>query len=703
MAQNVKFKEWQCPPQSSADSYKIGWLNEQAEDGQAWVKSQRGYSDWHKAFEVIAGRNDLTDIPKYRSKISTARLKRNIKQVRGAVTNIRPIWGFSSQNPAFAQRAMMMNKVVTAVYQQQFLDKAVKGAFDWAAATNTGWFHPVYRRDMAGRGKGNLYIDTFGQPCILPTQLPSSGDFQNAYAVTLLDELPIYMAHGLFPRFQNQLHPTTGKIWYASEIRTAARGNLLQRVFGSWLKPAGGDSALSDCYVPIRKTWVIDLALNETDEILYMGDWTEDAQGNKVPMSSWSYAVYPYGKPKPNGKIADENDARIYPYRRLIISSESCVMYDGPAFDWHGELPLIPLCLDQWAFDPAGFSLVRDGYEIQQSLNELERGVMDKNRAQLDMALAYDVNSVSTKEAMQFDPMQPRARVGYDGSLVQQPFSSPVPPEVLRIDQTAFQGIEHLEQTMDYQMGVNDIAAMARARGLVATEGVVDKLMEANGPIVMDITRSVEWSLSKIGQQVKYIIPQFFTVRKIMSYVGPNGVDQMTFDYDPESLIPSHGPDEIPTHNDRGEPEPSKYSKQERARYLADNVDYTIAPHSAHEIVQMAYKLGLIQLRKAGIQISSKTIAESWNIDNFGGPDEDTEYKRYFAEQMDVAKHAIEVKQYVDQLQATGIQPNPAMQMALAQLLGGQTQEGRPPSGQQAPQLNSKDGGERATISESGS
>lgn len=696
-----KWRDWQVPPQAASENTKLGWLNEQAQDGIAWNKSQRGWNDHHKAFEILAGKIDLSKIPAYRSGISTARLKRNIRQVRGAVTNIRPIAGFTSNNAAFIFNARMMNETTTAIYQEQFLDLSLRNAFDWAAACNTGWIHPVYRRDFAGRGKGALNLDTYGQPCILPTQLPSSGDIQKAYAVTLLDEMPIYMAHGLFPRFQDRLHPTTSQVWYASEIRTAARGNLLQRIFGSWLKPSGGDNTMSDAYVPVRKTWVIDLAINDTDGPLYLGDWTVE-DGEKVPTSSWSYRV-PFMKEKlPDGKIADENDCRVYPYRRLIISSETCIMYDGPAFDWHAELPLVPLCLDDWAFDPAGFSLARDGYDIQMSLNELERGTMDKNRAQMDMALAYDINSVSSKEATQFDPMQPRARVGFDGSVVSQPFTSPVPPEVLAVSPEIFTAISHLENTMDYQMGVNDIAAMARARGLVDGEGAMEKLLEASGPIVMDITRSIERTITRVGRQVKFIIPQYYTVREIMTYVGANKISQQTFDFDPEKLIPSHMPHES-AFGDDGKPNKSTYSIQQRARWFAENLKYIVAPHTAHEITQMATKLGLVQLRKAGIQISSKTIAAAWNITDFGGPDAETEYERYMAEQDDVAERAIKLKQLVDSIVQNGVTPPPAMNNALDQLSNGQTQEGRPPSGTQAPQLVQKDSGTRTAVSQTGS
>lgn len=695
------YQSWQAPPQAASENTKLGWLNEHAEDAQSWQRSQRGYGDWQKAFEILSGRANAGQTTSYRSQLSTARLKRNIKEIRGCLTDIRPIWGYTSNNKALQDQAEMMNKVTIAIYQKQFMDLSIKRAFDWAATTCTGWVHPVFRRRMGGRGKGDVFLPAYGQPSVLASQLPSDGNYQEAYAVSLMDEMPIWMAHGLFPEFQNQLKPTTSRYWYSSDIRRAATGNLWQRMFGSLTR--GVENPALAAYVPVRKTWVIDLSINETGETLYMGDWGVDSRGKKYPVTSWSYAVPSYKSMMENGKKASENDSKIYPNRRLMLSSETVMMYDGPSFDWHGELPLIPLCLDDWSFEPMGYSLVRDGYQIQQSLDELERGTMDKNRAQMDMSLAYDINSVTRKEAHQYDPMEPRGRVGYDGSTVDEPFKSVVPPEILMVRPEIFTAIEHLEQTMDYQMGIKDITSLAKARGLMGSEDLDDKLGEASGPIVKELTRNVERFLSGIGNQVKYMIPQWYPTQVIMQYVGPDKITKSTIDYDPAKLIPSHLPDEK-VHDDKTQkPLDSKYSFLERARWFCDNLDFSIVPHTAHELTQMAQKLGLVQLRKAGIQISSRTIAEAWNISNFGGPDAPTEYDRFFREQEDVAKHAIRLKQMAEAISNAGIEAPPSVQNAIGLLSGQNANEGRPTVGLQAPKMIQKDGDTRTTISQSGS
>jgi hypothetical protein len=189
---------------------------------------------------------------------------------------------------------------------------------------------------------------------------------------------------------------------------------------------------------------------------------------------------------------------------------------------------------------------------------------------------------------------------------------------------------------------------------------------------------------------------QWYDTKRVMEYVGADGITRDTLDYDPNSLVPSHMPDEDRTGS-------SIYSRNQRARFFAENLHFFLTPHSAHEITQMSHKLLLIQLRKAGIQIDSRTIAESCDIPNFGNqPEGNTVWERYWNEQARVAQHAIAVKQMVDSIMQEGVSPTPAMEGALGVTSGVPPQEGRPPSGQQGPVLVTKEGGQRSTISESG-
>jgi len=668
--------EWQCPPYAAGEDRIIGWVNEACEQGIAWQKAQRGYPDFRRALDILSGKDTSPITPSYRSRINTNRLKRNVREICGTLAKLRPFWGYHTDNASYKSQAEMMNKVTRAWYLSTFADRKVREALAYTSATGRGWLWPRYQRSMGGTGRGDIVIETFGSPCVLPVQLPANGDWQAAYCVTILDEMPIWMAHAMFPAYQSRLLPKTSRYWYMSDgVRQSAKGNVVQRIFGKIAAPAT-DTTLSDLFVPIRYSYVIDLAINTTDRMIPMGE----------PGSSWFYEVPAFGSRLPSGERANENDARLYPYRRLIISSDTARLYDGPSFDWHGMFPAVSFCLDDWPWEPLGFSLVHDGASIQESLNEIYRGNMDKVRAQLHPPMAYDMNAVNAKEARSYDPFQPNARMSFDGSAIDgPPFHPGVDPELLKLDPTSMVFAEKLEAVMDEQQAIRDVMALAKMRA-VGSMDELEKIMEANGPIVEDMSRSMEPPMRDLGAMVKYLVLQYYNVPRIMQIVGADGVAQEIFDFDPNSIVPSHLPGESPDTT-------SPTSKLVRARTFADNLQFLILPNSLHEMTQMVMKLGLIQLKKAGVKIDSQTIAEAWQVANYGSIPGSTVMERFKAEQeMDLEQMA-RMKAIAEE---TGLAPPPG-----AIPPPGKQQEGRPPSGGAAPELKQKDGGTRSTITES--
>lgn len=693
------YKDWQVPPQATSESSRLSFVDDCCSEGQAWIRSQRGYGDFRKALDTISGR-DTSPKPSasYRSRLNTNRLKRNIREVVSVMSSMRPFWGYHSDNKAYAKQAEMMNKVTRAWYLEAFADRSVKEALQYAAATGRGWIRPVYRRDMYGTGRGDIKLLTYGAPSVLPTQLPSSGDWQGAYAVTILDEMPVAMAHGMFPMYQDRLRPSSSKYWYQSDgVRTATTGNWIKRAFG---KVTGtGDPQLTDLLVPVRYSYVLDLSINTTDRVIPMGE----------PGSSWAYDVPAIGQDIPVGldprtnqmsfRKANENDARLYPYRRLIISSDACIMYDGPNFDWHGMFPGISFCPDEWPWEPLGFSLVHDGYDINEAIKTIDRGNMDKITCSLDMPLAFDVNAISMKDMKRMDPMQPRSRWGYDGSATERmPIEPAIPPEVLKVEPASLEFRQILQDGMDAQMAINDVNALAKARAVGSVEQL-EKIMELQGPIVADMSRSMEPPMRDLGNMVKYLVAQYFTTPRLMQYVGADGVSQEVFDYDPASIIPSHMPGDNPE-------QASPSSKIQRARVFVDNLRFFILPNSLHEYHQMEMKLGLIQLKKAGVKISSQTIAEAWLINNYGTFSGNTEIEKWQSEQeMDLEfaarLEAIKGSLAGDLPAPPGAPAAPGQPPPGAPGPNGAAPEGRPPTFSAPFALKSKDGGTRSTITSS--
>lgn len=677
------FKSWQCPNAYSREDARLGWLNEAAEEGEAWNRAQRGYDDWSRGMDLIAGRLGRDKILKYRSQITGNRLKTNVRVAVEGLAAIRPWGGYRSQD-AYQKQAVFMNATTRALYLNGFWDQSIKEALQWAAVTNTGWLRPVYRRGQAGRGHGDVFLDSFGMPSVLPVQMPPNGDFQRAYATTLMDERPVWEAHGMFPDFQDRLVPTSSKYWYSADIRRAASNNN-QRTFNPFARRTTGGE-LTEHLIPIRYTTINDLSINTTGRTIPMG----------VPGSPWAYDVpalntdIPMGTDRhgmPRTRKATVNDARMYPFRRLLISSQACIMYDGPAFNWHGELDLIPFCLDKWPWEPTGFGLLHDGMPMQDALDSIDRGTMDKIIANMDRPLGYDINSVSRREAKSVDLMAPRQRIGFDGSAVDKPFQALAPDDVYRVDQTTLAYRKELQQDMDYVLQSRDIVELSKARALGKGIDQLEALQAANGPLVKGMSRSVERSVCMLANQVKYQICQFMDTARLIPYLN-EAEERTVFDYDPSTLIPSHLPGEAP-YDAWGRPIPSPTQRVERARWWAQALGFVMVPHSVHEIHQMTYRLMLMQMRDRGFHIAESDILEANDIPDVKRVPGTTTQERFFMEKTEeiswMSKLAIITA-------GSGIDVQAATQ-------GGRV--GRPPTAQQAPQLKQKGDG-RTTISESG-
>ena len=67
-----------------------------------------------------------------------------------------------------------------------------------------------------------------------------------------------------------------------------------------------------------------------------------------------------------------------------MISCDEALMYDGPAFDWHGMVPLVPFYLDEWAWEPSGYSLFNGTANTQDAIDDLIRSIYRVAMARAD-------------------------------------------------------------------------------------------------------------------------------------------------------------------------------------------------------------------------------------------------------------------------------------------------------------------------------
>ena len=628
MARNNQ-KDWQALPFEAPDSEKLGWCKQVIADGQRWVDDATSSTDIQQGIDILSGRSG-SDLSGKWSALTTGDLKRAVREIVETLANIRLTFaGYQTSNSVLLAYADMMNKVAQVLYQRSFVDRSLRDALQYGALTGMGGIAPGYRRRAFGLGKGEFVFEALSQLDVLPVQLPKDRDYQRAYAVTLARMKGVAEAHALFPAYQSSLRPFAKQRYLrGGEVGTSYRENR-------WALHSMSKDV--EQYCDTFYTYVLDLRVNDKP----WGDQSMAANRELRPMpmgqpqTSWFYEVPFVGQPikrweggQLRERAAIDEDCRVYPYRRLLISSDSALMYDGPGFDWHGAVPLVPFYLDDWAWDGTGQSLFTGTANIQSAMDDLVRSMYRIAMARVRLSKSYNTDvttpdkggKLSSRQAESTDPFATDLTVGVDGDI-KEPVMRPLMPEwCYQIPEQEFKVVELLHEAIQRGLGLDQIQALQKLRANIQSP---EKLLEAEGPVVIGTSRSMERGLRELGEMTKYNVLQYMPTGVVIQYVGADQVPQLVFDYEPASLIPSHAPGEATT-NAEAEPVPSAFSRDERARQFADNVEYVVVPHSLHEIAQNRERLNLLALVGKQFPIDPETMATKFDIPNWGSLDGST-------------------------------------------------------------------------------
>ncbi|MGA9352264.1 MAG: hypothetical protein WBV46_01150, partial [Terriglobales bacterium] len=398
---------------------------------------------------------------------------------------------------------------------------------------------------------------------------------------------------------------------------------------------------------------------------------------------------------------ATEDDCRVYPQRRLMISCDDALMYDGPAFDWHGMVPLVPFYFDKWAWGDAN-SLFDGTWPLQDAIDDLARSIyrVAMSRARPGKVYNADITTgdkqgkLTSRQAEGLDPFDPDVTWAIDGDIKEPVLRPPMPEWCYNIPDWLFKVIEILQNSIQRQLGLDQIKALEKLRANIQDP---EKALDAEGPVVMGTSRSMEMGLRDMGNMVKYLILQYMTTAQVMQIVGAEGIPAEVFDYAPDKVIPSHMDGEQ-TIDAEGKQVESKADQFTRAKTFAKNLKYFITPHSLHYIAQNKFKLNLLAAAGKGVIIDPETMAHAFEIPNWGSIDGSTVKEKVF----NWAKEQLKEKADIAKLEkALGLGPPPEEPGKPGPAPG---QGGRPATNAKNPKVKQKGAasGGRVTVSTSG-
>jgi hypothetical protein len=626
---------------------RVGWVDEQIEEGEGWLENQSAYRDLGKNLRIF----DAVFEDKTKSTLISNGLKYDIRKFVETISEVQEIGTYGSDAPQFKSYANIENKVASGIYLESFFPAQIRKVLQYSTVMGRGYLWPKCKAGNYGYGERKIIFEPLGPIDLVPVQIPSTNDVQDAYCNTAYSYMPIAEAHGRFPLFQSQLVPVSS-LSYRSRVQ-ARRVDFTERV-------RGGPQARNwgNLYCEIRYTYVRDIAINPYQKELPMGD----------PGTTWFYTVPFIGQQIPAGmkngsmstRKAKREDCLIYPYLRLIITSKGIKqpMYDGPAFDWHGEMPFVQYDVDDWAWEGMGRSLIQDVGSIETTKRKLERKMDQVITTTLNPPMGYDRNAVSGPGIENFDIFEQDQRAGMDGKP-KDTLQSLLPEEV-RVTEIHFKMVDYLANMRKEQLGINDIANLANAK-LNLQGDSLEKALEPVGPIAKGIAGGMERSNAKLAYMVKFLIPQWYDTARIIQYIGSDNVTQQVLDYDPTSLIPGHMPDEyvdgeIPMVGE-GESlrmKQSAYSQVTRARWFAKNIRLISVPNTLLKITAIQDQLKWLTLKKQGAPIAWATVLKKVGMENYGEVKGNTEREKYINEQIEDLKLQAEAAGI---MAALGLQP----------------------------------------------
>lgn len=712
-----------CPSYEAQDSHKIAWLQRSVGTGMEWLRSQSAGEGYEQTIALMANRISAM-MPKKLSKIKLNRLKRDLREIISTLTNLNPRWNYTASPPELQEQVGILNKRLQSWWTTSFIDRALKKALQHGIC-GAGYISPVWGKSPYNSTDQNDIVPrVFGTFDFILDQIPLDGDYQKAYIGHIRDTMPFNLACSTFSFSARYLTPDRN----LRASTAGGMGRLASRWAGTLMGALGigGFGGLQSTMAPLSAfpeldvyySYIADDTINQSGRTMHVN---ELMRGTELRMldatgTTWDYTIPSLGSPIPIGTFhhdptdpnADEQgmapdtrpatmeDAKLYPLRRLIIWTSHCLIYDGPSFWWHGKIPIVKFSLDQGPFEYLGYNVAMELMSVNEAINTLTRGFIDCLELKLDPPTTHHEKEISRKAMESVNLRVPGTKIPKSG-FIPDPIASVFPYQHYEPSQQTMPMLQFLQQAMDYQVGVQDLSAVAKLQQVPSAE-TVDKLLQAAGPLTQDYAREMERSLTELAMLAMWCWLQFDTLKRRLEIIGPDGVTKEDVDYDPARLTPGDVPG---VASDA----PIMRKGLAHGRRFA----LSIVPRSVFGVTDVQNKLFMFQLWRDGrFPVDPWTLAKVWNLPNFGDPPHQDMISNWMAWMEMQTKF-----QTVLQIQAQQLMAQAQLQMMAA--MGGaptaapqegespgapKDRGGRPPSGNEPPTLETKGDG-RSTIAES--
>jgi hypothetical protein len=568
----------------------LGWANEALTEGEAFIKSQVGYSNISTCIDYIMGdySRDLT--PGSFSRIIDNRFGKIALDFAGAMTDIKPFWEYHTFNKKFEPQGDMANKLTKHWWTSRLIDLKFADCIKYAEVAGSGYAHLFYNEML-----GDNDCAPEDPRDVLPIRPANNIVLQDAMGVITRRERPLNYLRDKYPRqFARGLIRADRDAAAATMEKITRAQNLMSRMGFSgfmqnlWASLGGKPSA--HMVIPSADVFTMhvkDNHRNETSSKVWVGEGTPEKSPN------WSYWVEP-------GEL-------IYPRGRTIVFTRTCVLRDGPNIYWHGLFPIVKIPLDPWPWTFLGKPPLMDVLTMQDELNRLMRGVADHNQKVFRPDLVADKNSMSRAAMAAVDTRKSGLKLRTNpvaGKAAEFVYAQPLDPSVQ-------DSIIDLRDEMDKITGTRDMQQFMNLGQIPSTE-TVEKILEAMSPAIRMRSRVLEAALREFAMMTLSNTMQFYTLQDRLAILGEQGMTFEDADNDPGTMIPAFMSQEDQRSG-------KNVDRHIRARWFLKQFTYDIAPGSLLSASEVTSKLLYIQLFRAGV-LDVWTLWEKLGIPNAGMP-----------------------------------------------------------------------------------
>lgn len=690
------------PPKS--DSYRLGWLREVVQEGDAINRADPADAVADQAMSYVLGEqiSGAEKLPSYVPKMVFNETKRAARRHVSALTDVRPVVGFKTFNPSYEGHAALLNQLTAAWWVNTFADLALGDALKYATVAGTGDLAVEYDPHR-WNGMGDQVILPRDYRDTLPYRPSRSPSVQDWQGVVLREEHPTPVLQRAHPHLAHLIKPDGVESPWGRQVFSRFRA-----AFRRILTPADPLAHLRGEAYTGKKTG--------TGTTLYRFYF-------KDPAINWSGGPMIMGEPGRGWTYTVENGQPLYPRGRLIVATETCVLYDGPNPYWHGKFPVTRLRVDPWPWNFLGLGIMHDLMPVQDSINETANTFLSVFRQHAHRGVIAD-SRIPEGHYRRLDTRQPGWRIKVNPTLgkgVEVVEGPNIPLWSFDFFQFLFQ--KHAEIS-----GTANLDALLQLRQ-IPSDATIQKFYEALTPELRLEGRYVELALREMAEMLRGNFFQFYTAARRVMILGDAGLSLSDFDYDPGMLVPALTPDDTGYTPELD----AQRTRAERAQFFNGLFTFFIAPNSLLALNAQEEQIKYLQLYRMGA-IDWWTFMSKLDMPNVGQPPIVPLPPREGPGAVDLKTAMADPTRYT-------VQPNPAdpltptilelrrpetiMEKLMVQSMlgigqpaegpaganpnakapgeGGETR-GRKASGQQPPQIEEKqteDGGTRTTVTES--